>query len=340
MSPEPARVRLRGPADVLSSLPHLLGFHPTESLVIMCQSGPRRRQRLTIRVDLPEAADEAHTAVELTECVAREGADGVVIICYIAAPDVVGELPGVRLVRQLAELLADRDIEVCDAYLARGTRWWSYVCTDSRCCPHAGTELPGEMPAAAGVLAAEAVWRGSATMPDRAALVASIEPDPVAVAAASLAMLDEIGDSAEAQWSTDASWSPAAAVELAGSLLGRYREGHPGMSGAQAARLLVGLRDVRVRDEIATWGLNPDPETLLALLTHLARACPAQDAAPACTLLAWVAYLGGNGPLANVALDRALDAEGDYSMALLLDDALEAQLPPAAIRQITASVCR
>ena len=337
MSPEPAVVRLRGPADVLSSVPHLLGFHPSESLVIMCLSGPRRRQRLIMRVDLPEAADEALMAVELAERVAHGGADSVVIICYTTSPDAVGKLPGARLVEQLAELLADRDIEVYDAYLARGTRWWSYVCTDSRCCPQAGTELPGEMSSAAGALAAEAVWSGSAAMPDRAALVASIEPDPAAVAAASLAMLDEIDGGAEAQWSTDASWSPAEVVELAGSLLTRYREGHPGLSGAQAARLRAGLRDVRVRDEIATWGLDPAPETLLSLLTDLVRACPDQDAAPACTLLAWVAYLGGNGPLANVALDRALDAEADYSMALLLDDALAAQLPPAAIRHITAT---
>ena len=337
MSPDPAVVRLSGPADVLSSIPHLLGFHPTESLVIMCLSGPRRRQRLIMRVDLPAAADEAQIAVELAARVAHEGADSVVIICYTASPDAVGKLPGAGLVRGLAGQLADRDIEVHDAYLARGTRWWSYVCTDTRCCPRAGTALPDEASAAAGVLAAEAVWRGSATMPDRAALVASIAPDAVAVAAAGRALLDEVEGIGDASWLADESWSPAAVEELAGSLLKRYREGHPGLSGAQAARLRAGLRDVRVRDEIATWGLDPAPEALLSLLADLVRACPAQDAAPACTLLAWVAYLGGNGPLANVALDRAFEAEGNYSMALLLDDALAAQLPPAAIRHITAT---
>jgi len=92
-----------------------------------------------------------------------------------------------------------------------------------------------------------------------------------------------------------------------------------------------------VRDEIATWGLEPDPQVLLALLTDLARTTPAADAAPACTLLAWVAYLGGNGALANVALERALAGEADYSMALLLRDAMAAQLPPSAIRRITVA---
>jgi hypothetical protein len=194
-----------------------------------------------------------------------------------------------------------------------------------------------EASAAAGVLAAEAVWRGSATMPDRAALAASIEPDEVAVAAAARVTLDGVDGVGDASWLADTSSSPAAVVAAARSLVERYREGCQGISGAQAARLRAGVRNVRVRDEIATWGLEPDPEALLSLLTDLARACPPDDAAPACTLLAWVAYLGGNGPLANVALDRALAAEGHYSMALLLDHALEAQLPPDAIRQITTS---
>ena len=244
------------------------------------------------------------------------------------------------LVRQFSELLADRDVEVLDAYLSRGTRWWSYLCTDTRCCPAAGTELTDGTSAAAGVLAAEAVWRGSATMPDRAALVASIEPDAVAVAAAAAATLEEVGRIGDASWLADTSWSPEAVLELARSLLGRYRAGRPGISGGQAARLRAGLRDVLVRDEIATWGLDPDPEGLLSLLTDLARACPPEDAAAACTLLAWVAYLHGNGSLANVALDRALAVEGDYSMALLLDDALDRALPPTAIRYITDSVAR
>ncbi len=247
MSPEPAVVRLRGPADVLSSLPHLLGFHPTESLVIMCLSGPRRRQRLLMRVDLPEVADEAQIADELAERVAHEDADSVVIICYTAGPDARDKLPRADLVDGLMELLVDRDIEVHDAYLARGTRWWSYVCTDVRCYPRAGTELADAVSAAAGVLAAEAVWRGSATMPDRAALAASIEPDAAAVAT-SQQMLDHVVGG------TAASRSPAVVVALARSLLGRYREGGPGLSGAEAARMRSGLRDVRVRDEIARGG--------------------------------------------------------------------------------------
>jgi len=177
MTPEPASVvRLRGPADILTSVPHLLGFHPTESLVIICLSGPRRRQGLTMRMDLPAARYEAQMSLELATRVAHEAADEVLLICYTQAADAGEELPRASLVDMLGELLAQHEIGVHDAYLARGTRWWSYVCRDPRCCPAAGTELPREPSAAAGMLAAEIVWQGGSTLPDRVALAASIAP--------------------------------------------------------------------------------------------------------------------------------------------------------------------
>jgi hypothetical protein len=330
MTLEPAPVvRLRSPADLLSALPHLLGFHPEESLVVVCLKGPRRRQGLTMRIDLPDADDEAEIALELAERVAYENADAVAMVCYTAAPDAGGTLPRAELIETLGDLLGDLGVEVQDAFLTRGTRWWSYTCANGRCCPRTGTELPVRPSSAGDLLAVEAVWRGSATLPDRAALVASIEPtSPGAVTRA---------DDAGLRGGSEA---PAGAVEVAGRLLRRYREGGPGLSPAEATLLSAGLRDVRVRDEIATWGLEPDPEVLLALLTDLARATPDEYAAPTCTLLAWVAYLDGNGALANVALERALRAEEDYSMALLLADALAAQMPPSAMRRVTAAAGR
>lgn len=51
------------------------------------------------------------------------------------------------------------------------------------------------------------------------------------------------------------------------------------------------------------------------IFTRLAR--PGNVVAPA-TLLALVAWQAGNGPLANVALDRALTAEPNYALATIL----------------------
>ena len=59
------------------------------------------------------------------------------------------------------------------------------------------------------------------------------------------------------------------------------------------------------------------------------RAQPGYVAAPAC-LLAVTAWQGGDGALANIALDRALADTPGYSMALLLRDVLDAGAPPSA----------
>src|ERR1700724_3265719 len=59
------------------------------------------------------------------------------------------------------------------------------------------------------------------------------------------------------------------------------------------------------------------------------RAQPGYVAAPA-SLLAVAAWQGGDGALANVALDRALAGDPAYSMAVLLRDLLDAGVPPSA----------
>ena len=53
--------------------------------------------------------------------------------------------------------------------------------------------------------------------------------------------------------------------------------------------------------------------------------------APA-SLLAFTAWQSGDGTLANIALDRALGADPDYSMARLLRDILAAGVPPSQAR--------
>jgi hypothetical protein len=61
------------------------------------------------------------------------------------------------------------------------------------------------------------------------------------------------------------------------------------------------------------------------------RAQPGYVAAPA-SLLAFVAWQSGDGALANVALDRALADEPQYSMALLLRQVITAGTPPSLAR--------
>jgi hypothetical protein len=53
-------IRLSSPADLLSAVPHLLGFHPTKSLTLLCLTGSgSSRLGLVARVDLPELGQAA-----------------------------------------------------------------------------------------------------------------------------------------------------------------------------------------------------------------------------------------------------------------------------------------
>lgn len=60
------RVRLSSPADILAAVPHLLGFHPARSLVVIGAGGPRDRVKLGFRYDLPDPP-HAGTARQIAE---------------------------------------------------------------------------------------------------------------------------------------------------------------------------------------------------------------------------------------------------------------------------------
>ena len=79
-------VKISGPADILGVLPHRLGFHPTESLVVVCLEGPRNRDRLVMRFDLPaEECDDALVGLVL-ERVRAMNATGALLVVYTEQP--------------------------------------------------------------------------------------------------------------------------------------------------------------------------------------------------------------------------------------------------------------
>jgi hypothetical protein len=116
-----------------------------------------------------------------------------------------------------------------------------------------------------------------------------------------------------------------------GEAISAYRGGGR-LADDQIAWLSVALTDLRVRDD--AWArMDPDhKEAHQRLWTDIVRrACPEYVPAPA-SLLAFTAWQAGDGTLANIALERALDADPEYSMALLLGDVIDAGVPPSEAR--------
>jgi hypothetical protein len=112
----------------------------------------------------------------------------------------------------------------------------------------------------------------------------------------------------------------------------RYRDGGRFTSDYEIARITVALRDLRVRDD--AWA-RMDPGHSGAhqrLWIDVVRRAQPGYVAPPAALLAFVAWQSGDGALANVALDRALADDPQYSMALLLRQVITAGAPPALAR--------
>ena len=112
--------------------------------------------------------------------------------------------------------------------------------------------------------------------------------------------------------------------------------GRGALPDRQLARIAWGLRDVRVRDRALQLALVDDP-AVEVLWTEGARRAPRQWVPAPATLLAVSAWLRGDGAMAGVALERALDVDPGYRFARLLSQALAACLPPSDIRALIVS---
>jgi Domain of unknown function (DUF4192) len=322
----PVVVTFGSPTEIVGMIPSMLGFHPTDSWVVMCLHGPRRRTGLTMRFDLVDAQHDQVLAVEAARRVAAEKAAATLLVCFTEAADDADRLPRAGLIDELAGQLLRRGIEVAEALLVRAGRWFSYTCSRP-CCPRDGTPIPAVPEGAAARYDAERVLEGRAVLPSRETLEASVRP-PVALRRIALAQVyDRVSTAVVNEIVSD---GPGAfrrrTVALARSVLNGFVDGRREISDEDAARIVLGLRDKVARDELATWALDGRTDELIAFLSDLAQRAFDEDAAPVCTVLASVTYQVGGGPLTTIALERARRRDPGYEMARLLEAMLHGQL--------------
>jgi hypothetical protein len=212
-------------------------------------------------------------------------------------------------------------------YIAAG-RWWSYLCKRPECCPTEGTPID---PSATEVAALSA-YSGLVVLPSRAALAKSLEPYPAEAVertrAACVAQIELEGRRTGFDWPQVRDlWRLA--DDLGGTVAGPDWR----MSDTAAARLLLGLTDVRVRDYLATWCATERAGQAVALSVELARrAVTAEQAAAAYSVAAWASWALGWGAWAALTLERALAAVPDYSLAVLIQTGIERGVGPALVR--------
>jgi hypothetical protein len=331
----PAHVRVSSPGDILAVVPHLLGFHPARSLVVVGVGSPGSAPRieLAFRYDLPDPPGTAVTAEIAGHAVAVLDQRRLHTVIGI------GYGPG-ALVTPMADALAaavrERGLRLHELMRVEDGRYWSYICANPDCCPPDGVRFDVQAsPAAAAMTVA-----GLVAYPDRAALAGTLAP----VTGPAARAMQRATTAARARAAKLVSQGSQGGLDPATTLLaeaGRravrdfiasYRGGRPITAAEPVAWLSVTLAHLPVRDD--AWA-RMDPQYRDAHLRMwsdvVRRARPAYLAAPA-SLLAFTAWQSGEGALANIALDRALAADPHYSLAHLLRDILDAGVPPSEAR--------
>jgi hypothetical protein len=120
-------------------------------------------------------------------------------------------------------------------------------------------------------------------------------------------------------------------VELAMSAAADVAEGRI-VTDDDVARLAWALTDPRVRDTLYALAVGRTGDQVEALWAMLCRVLPDQWRVEA--LLAFSAYVRGDGPLAGVSLEAALRGNASHKMAQMLDQALQSGMRPEQIREL------
>lgn len=314
-------IRLSDSSELIAAVPHLLGFHPRESVVLLALHGTRLG--LSLRADLVEDDQAPLLAEQLVQPIARHRPTGVALVVVGGKPSPAGEPPHRALVRALTAALASTGLPVVHAAwtaeTVRGARW---CCYDDPACT--GTVVdPATSPLAAATVAA-----GAVTFSSKEEMAAMLSGEDTAALQRRVELLDAAD--------TEHPLSPQLVGQRLARLAELYRAAAAGileLGDSTVAEVASALCDHRVRDACLPWCIGSGAAAAESLWLALVRATPAPERAEPAALLALSAYLRGDGAFAGVALDAALQACPQHSLSGLLRAALDGGISPTLVRR-------
>jgi hypothetical protein len=319
-------VSLRGPAELLAAVPGLLGYVPEESIVLIAVGPSGKHVTQCVRSDIPPPSHVAAVAEQLAATVVDAQPTFVDLVVVGGGPAAADGSPPRRDVaeavrRSLRAAGVAQPGAFWVAELAADRRWQSY---DD---PKVGGSLPDP---ADSVLSAELAGLGHVTFGSRAEMEALFEPDAEAAVERRSKLIDQRIDTLK-------EWTPEKGAEAIADALRKSAEKEFSLSDEQIAELGIALSDGKIRD--ACLATASPPNTPLAhqaarLWQCLARALPDPERAEAACLAAFAAYQAGDGTLARIALDVALQANPSHVLAGLLDRALQHGFHPRELRAL------
>jgi Domain of unknown function (DUF4192) len=324
-------VRLHGPADLVHAIPYLLGFHPHESLVLIGLDG--RELVVTARIDLVDSSDAAVVTATMTAM--RRGGTCEVVAALLTERPAGQRQRRVNDVRLLFDAAAAAGCELMDVLLVSAGRWRSLVCADPFCCPPEGREIPAPEQSA---VAASATFAGLVALPDRDSLAALLTPSSdternglaptlAAEQAARERRMHADGPERGRRSDTRALFAAARRADAASVTCPVTP------SDEEVVRFGVALTDIAVRDSVwlAVDDTRLDGRELWRVLA--VRLPVPYDAAPL-FLFGWCSWRAGNGALAGIAAERAIDSDPGYSAADLLLAAVRHGIDPRRLPRL------
>jgi hypothetical protein len=297
---------ITGPASLIAAVPYLLGFEPTDSLVLI---GMRDGQvSVSARLDLDDLDRPNAVADVMAVLAVRAECTEVVAVTY-------GQRTEPELITSNA---AANGLQLREHLRVSDGRYWLLTCPIEQCCPADGTPIPTDH-----AVAAEFVGHGAGKAPSREDLEAILTP--VSDTDRLVPLLQDAAQDTVNHTLAGRGKSHTTSAKRA--LFAATRREDRRWSDDETARHAEALTSMEIRD--AVW-LAIDNGRLDGrdLFLHLARNLPQTHRAPALFLFAWKTWRAGNGALASMAVERALQADPHYTAAHLLTNALTTGVNP------------
>jgi hypothetical protein len=318
MTSSPMTLHVRCTEDLIAAAPLVLGFHPTDSVVMLTAEGDHV---FHARTGLPSRADPADAVPAVAEKMLgpaiRNGIRRAVLLFFSDDERIVR-----RVWAALHRGCEQSRIRVVDAVRVDETRYYPLL-GDKRL-----REIGIGYDVSCHPFAAQAVLQGIVVEKDRDAVAASVAPDPAAQRSVEevLARRGLAGMRPPSTGADRRHWG-----EWLQRVVGAHTADDTIATDDELARIGWCMQDVRVRD--AAWALihRPEAERHRAFWADALRRMP-EDFVPApATLLGWAAWQAGHGALAWIAVDRCREVDPLYGMATILASCLDQGLPPDSL---------
>lgn len=317
---------VKTPHDLLAAVPFLIGYHPTDSLVLI--SVKSDSLEMAMRIDFPKNPPEGSYQL-LASHLKRDNSEGALIVAY----EPTDSLAGPEVLHNVADAVASLDIPIRELMLVRNNHWRSLLCSDDKCCPPEGNQIEEFVNSR---IAAEQVASGKVLpFSDSEGLTHSISATILAKDLNWNAQVVGFRVDPDANNLNELQRDGAESILL---LADFYSQNGFCKDYDLMARVLGRLSDIQVRDFALGCHSDQTINSYWAMWRDLLRIAPPKFVAPVASVFASIAYENGEGALAHRALDRAIEDDPEYSLARLLRRVFSSGWPPSGFAQLRSEL--